>query len=98
MPPLGSKPRVVEVEPANHRSDIERALHGVELVACTGDARAVLHRETGNDWAEQLGAGWEVERLQPTTKRVEQAVPCGLVGKGAGDLVITDVVNDVDED
>ena len=34
--PLGGEPGVVEVEPADHGADVERGLHGIELVTVPG--------------------------------------------------------------
>src|SRR5204863_789532 len=47
--PLGREPRVVEVEPANHRTDVERRGDGVELVARAGYARAAVELGAWND-------------------------------------------------
>ena len=40
MPPLGREPSVVEVEPADHRTDVEGRLDGLEFVGRAGHARA----------------------------------------------------------
>ena len=62
--PLGGEPGVVEVEPADDGADVEGGLDGVELVAGAGDAGAVVHGEAGDERAEELGAGGEVEGLR----------------------------------
>src|ERR1700679_1991322 len=78
--PLGGEPGVVVVEPADDGADVEGGLYGVELVGGAGNARALVHGEAGDEWAEELGAGGEVEGLQAAAKRVEEAVARGLVG------------------
>src|SRR3972149_4983666 len=48
MAPLGRKPGVVEVEPANHRADVERSLHRIELELRAGDPGALGHDGGGD--------------------------------------------------
>ena len=86
--PLGGEPGVVVVQPADERADVEGGLHGVELVAGAGNACAVADIVPGHEWAEELGAGGEVERLQAAAEGVEQAVARGLVGERGFDLVV----------
>ena len=74
MAPLGGQPGVVEVEPADHGADVEGGLHGVELIAGAGHARAVGHDGAGDDGAEELGAGGIFEGFKAAAERVDQAV------------------------
>ena len=96
--PLGGEPGVVEVEPADHGADVEGGLHGVELIAGAGDARAVGNDGAGDDGAEELGAGGVLEGFKAAAERVDEAVLRGGVGEVAVDLVVEGVVGDVGED
>jgi hypothetical protein len=78
--PLGGEPGVVVVEPADDGADVEGGLDGVEFVGGAGNACAVRHREAGDEGAEKLGAGGEVEGLEAAAEGVEEAVAGGLVG------------------
>jgi hypothetical protein len=98
MTPLGREPGVVEVEPSHHRAEVERGLHGIELVRRAGHARAVRHHGPRHDGPEQLGARGEHECFETATQRVEQAVVRGLVRLGAVDAIVRDVVRDVGQD
>ena len=98
MAPFGREPGVVEVQPADHRADIERRLHRIELELRAGNARPVRHDGAGNDRAEQLGAGRIGQRLEAAPQRVDQAVARGFVRFAAFDLVARRVVGDVDQD
>ena len=74
MAPFGGEPGVVEVEPANHGADVEGGLHGIELIACAGHARAVGNDRAGHNGAEKLGAGGIFERFEAAAQRVDQAM------------------------
>ncbi len=47
MAPLGSKPGIVEIEPADHRANIESRLDGVELEEVPGTLGAIGHDGAG---------------------------------------------------
>ncbi len=96
--PFGREPGVVEVEPADHRADVECRLDRIELVGGPGHLRAVGHRRARNDRPQELGARRVLERLEAAAERVHQAIAGGLVGLLGRDLVLVDVVGDVDED
>ena len=49
--PFGGEPRVVEVEPADHRADVERRLHRIELERRARHLRAVRHDRARDDRA-----------------------------------------------
>src|SRR5271165_4322853 len=70
MPPLRSKPGVVVVEPAHHRTDVESGLDWVQLVRGARNPRATLHRGSGNDRTEHFDAGRVIEGQQPAAKRI----------------------------
>jgi hypothetical protein len=70
--PLGCQPAVVEVQPADHGSDVEGSADGIELVGCAEDFGAVGHRSAFDDWAEKLGAVRELEGLETAAKSVEE--------------------------
>jgi hypothetical protein len=70
--PLGCQPAVVEVQPADHGSDIECTADGIELVGCAEDFGTVGHGSAFNDWAEKLGAVRELESFETAAKSVEE--------------------------
>ncbi len=59
---------------------LKAACTGSRSIAGAGDARAVVHGEAGDERAEELGAGGEVEGLEAAAEGVEEAVAGGLVG------------------
>ena len=97
-PHSGREPRVVEIEPADDRADVEGRRDRVELIRRSRHFRAVRHDRAGHDRTEELRAGGKGERFEPAAQRVHQAQPRGVVGFGALDLVVGDVVGDVDQD
>jgi hypothetical protein len=97
MTPFGGEPGVVEVQPADHRADVERGLYGIELEGRAGHLRAVRHDRARHDGAEQLGAGRVGERLESASERVDQAMTRRLQRERAVDAGVEHVVDDVDE-
>ncbi len=95
--PLGGQPGVVEVEPANHGADVEGGLNRVELKSRARYLGAVGHDGSRHDRAQQLGAGWILERLQAAAESVDQAVARGGVCQFALDGVAADIIGNVDE-
>ena len=83
--PLRRQPGVVEIQPAHHRADVERRLHGVELIRRAGHARAAGHHRARHNGPEQLGAGRILERLEAAGERIHQAIARGLIGRRARD-------------
>ena len=96
--PLGGEPGVVEVEPPDHRADVECRGHRIELERRTRDARAVGHDRARHDRSQKLGAGRIRERLEAAAQRVEEAQPGRLVGGLARDPERRRVAGDVDQD
>lgn len=72
MAPFCGEPAVVIIQPADHRADIERAIHGVELEGCTGDFGAVGDDGAWDDWAEQFRAFFEAETFETAAESVEE--------------------------
>ncbi|MNS52769.1 hypothetical protein D3C72_854950 [compost metagenome] len=93
--PFGGQPGVVEIQPADHRADVERGLHGVKLERRAGHLGAVWHHGAGHDRPQQLLARRVFQRFQAAAQRVDQAVACGLVRQAALDLVVENVVRDI---
>ena len=93
--PFGREPRIVEVEPANHRAEAERGLNGIELIRRSRHLGPVGHDRAGHDRSEQLRARRIRQRFEAAAQRVEQAVMRGLVSLGAGDLELRYVIGDV---
>ena len=97
MAPLGGKPGVVEVEPADHRADVECRLDRIELELRAGHLRSVRHGRAGHDRSEQLRARRIRERFESAAQRVDQAVARRLVRFLAFYPVMGDIVGDIDE-
>ncbi len=97
MAPFRGQPGVVEVEPADHGSDVERGLHRIELIASARNARTVGHDGAGNDRPQQLGAGGIFEGFEAAAQRVDQAGPRRRLSQIALDLVVQRVVGNVSE-
>src|ERR1700730_14156388 len=98
MAPLRSQPGVIEVEPANHGSDVEGGLYRVELKRGTRDLGAVGHNRSGHDGAQEFRTGRIFERFQTAAKRIDQAIARGGVSQFTLDGVVADIVGNVDED
>src|SRR6185437_11045288 len=49
MPPFGGEPSIVEIEPADHRADIERSLYRIKLELGTGNSSAIGHSRIRNE-------------------------------------------------
>ena len=95
--PFGGEPRVVEIEPADHRAEAECRLHRIELVGRTRHLGAVRHDRSRHDRSEQLRAGRIGQRLEAAAERIQQAVMGGPVGLVAADREISRVIGDVDQ-
>ena len=67
MPPFGSKPGIVEIEPANHCTDIECRLYRIKLELGTGNSRPIRHSRARNERSKQSGAGRVSKRLHRAT-------------------------------
>ncbi len=76
--PLRRQPGVVEIQPANHRTDVECGIDGIEFVSRAGNARAVGERRPGNDRAHQFGASRIFQGLKAAGQGVHEAVAGGL--------------------
>src|ERR1700736_2315772 len=50
MPPFSGKPSVVEIEPSNHRSQIECSPYGIELITGSRHLGAAKHRCSRHNW------------------------------------------------
>lgn len=70
--PLGSEPAVVVVEPADHGTNVEGGIDGIELVGGTGDLGAVGDNGAGDGRSEELGALLEAEALETAAKGVKE--------------------------
>ena len=77
--PLGGQPAVVEVEPADHRTNVEGGVDGVQLEGGSGDLGTVGDDGAGDDGAKQLGALLEPKTLETAAESVEEDPSCGVV-------------------
>ena len=94
MSPLGCEPGVIEIEPPNYRSDIERCRYRIELERFTGDPRAAGELSAGYNRAEQLLASGIVECEDAATQRIEQTVEGGAAGFSASRIPFEYIVGD----
>src|SRR5579859_1133652 len=97
MAPFCGQPRVVEVQPPDHRTDIEGGLHRVKLKLGSRHPCAIGHDCARNDWPQQFGASRIFECLKPATEGIDEAIARGLVSKIALYFVVHDVVHNIDE-
>ncbi len=97
MTPFGSQPGVIEVQPANHRADIEGSLNRIQLELRAGHFRAIRYHSAGHHGAKQLGASGIFQRFQAAAQGVDQAVAGSFIGHGRLDFVVHHVVNDVNQ-
>lgn len=70
--PLGSEPTVVVVEPADHGTNVESTIDGVQLVGSTGDTGTVGDGGALHDGAEELGALLELQGLKTAAQGVQE--------------------------
>ena len=98
MAPFGGEPGVVEVQPPDDGSDVERGLHGIEFVGGAGDACAVGDGGAGDDRAEELGAGRISEGHDAAGERVGEAPAGGVEGLVAGDAGVQRVIGEIGEE
>ena len=97
MTPLGGKPRIVEIEPPDHRANVECRLDRIELELRAGYLRSVRDDRTRDDRSEQLGARRIRQRLEPAAQGVDEAVARRLVRFLALHAVMRDIVGDIDQ-
>jgi hypothetical protein len=76
--PLGSQPAVVEVEPSDHGTNVERTVDGVHDKGSSGHLGTIGDNSAGNNGAEELGALLEAEALKTAAEGVEEN-PSGRV-------------------
>ena len=93
-----SKPRVVEIQPADHRCRyrMQPALDRAGLRA--RHPCAIRHNSPGYNRPQQLRASGIFECLQPAAKGIDEAVPRRRIRKLAGDLIVQHIVNNVGDD
>ncbi len=95
MAPLGSQPGIVEIQPADHGSNIECRLHWIKLVICAGNPCAIGNYCAGDDGAQQLGTCRVFERFQPAAQGIDEAGTRCCVGQLALDLEVKRIVGNV---
>lgn len=64
MAPFGRQPAIIVIEPADHGTDVEGAVYGVQLEGRPGDFGAAWDDGAGDDGAEELGAFGEAEAFE----------------------------------
>ena len=95
MTPLGRKPGVVEIEPADDRADVEGRRHRIEFIVRTRNTRAAREPGTGHDRSEQLCACGVVQRQHATAQGVHEAVAGDAAGGLACRVKLEHVVGDL---
>ncbi len=98
MAPLRGEPRIVEVEPADHRPDVESGLHRVQFERCARHTRATRHYRARHDRSQQPGACRVLERLKAACQRVHQAKAGSVMSLGAADRVAVGIFRNRHED
>ncbi len=93
--PFGGQPRVIEIEPANHRADVKGRLNRVKLKLCTGHFGAVRDCGARYDGPQQFCAGRVFQCFQAAAQGVDQAVACRFVGQVAVNGVIQNIIGNV---
>ncbi len=96
MSPLGGEPSVVEIEPADHRADVEGGMHRFQLPIGAGNPRAVRQDRAGNDRPQVLRAFGIAQREQSAAERVQKIVTGGIDGLAAAGNIVGRVVGDLD--
>ena len=72
MTPLSSEPAVIVVEPSDHGTNVEGAIHRVELEGCARDLGAIGNNSSLNNWAEKLCAFFESQTLKTAAYGIEE--------------------------
>lgn len=72
MTPLGGKPAVIVIEPADHGTDVESTVDGVQLVGGTRHASTVGNNSAIDNGAKELSALLELQGLQTTAEGVKK--------------------------
>ena len=70
--PLSSKPAVVEIEPADHGTNVEGAVDRVEHKGGSGNLGTIGHDGAGDNGSQQLGALLEPQTLKTAAESVEE--------------------------
>src|SRR3954467_11901712 len=78
MSPLCGEPRIVEVEPPDHRAEIESRLNWIELKGRARNSRAPFYGCTGYEGSQKPGAGGILQRFKGAAERVQQTPIRGL--------------------
>ncbi len=95
MSPLRRQPCVVEVQPANHRADVERSMNRIKLIARARYACAMRHHRARHNRPHQLRARRVLQRLQPAAQRIHQAMPRCRVRQFALDFITQRILGDI---
>ena len=77
MSPFGREPGVVEIQPADHRADVERRMDGIELKLRARHSCAMRDDGSRNDGTEQLRAGRILQRFQSAAEGIDQTIARG---------------------
>lgn len=72
MAPLSSQPAVIVVQPADHGTNVEGAIDGIQLVGSTEHTGSVGDHGTLDDRTQQLRALLELQSFQTTADGVEE--------------------------
>ncbi len=98
MAPLRGEPSVVEVEPTDHRAEVEGRANGIEFKAGPGHARAEGHGEPGYDRTQELRTRRVLQRHDAAAQRIEQTVGRGIKRLVAGDGRVQRVIGELDKE
>src|SRR3569832_438142 len=97
MTPLSGKPGVVEVQPTDHRADVEGGLNRVQFIRGSRYASATGHHCARDNRAHELRAGGVLQCLKAARERINQTIASGLIRLVAGYLEALRIVSDGDQ-
>src|SRR5208282_4055119 len=97
MAPFCGKPGVVEVQPADHSSDIESCLYRVQLKLGARHFCAVRYYSSRNDRAQKFCTGRIPQGLKTAAQSIKETVAGRVKGFIRFDFVVTNIIGNPDQ-
>jgi hypothetical protein len=97
MAPLGGKPGVVVIQPANRATDVEGRLDGIKLKMGARYPRPVRHDRSRRDRTEVAPARRILQCQERATQAIHQAQAGRVEGSGRANVSLQDVIGDGDQ-
>ena len=95
MTPFRRQPGIVEIEPADHGTDIESRLNRIQLKLGTRYFGAVRDNGSRHNRAEHFFARRIFQGFQTATQGIQEAVICGVISAITADVHIQNIISDV---